>query len=132
MGEQEGHYQPVTAHPVGRLKHRLRHADLDPLSSWFARHNRYSDWEAYLRADPAVRDEVARLRSRQGRLFDRIPGKPLLFFLYCYVLRGGFLDGRAGLDYAMALAFYYWQVSLKTRERTRTGEKQRVTAGVTV
>ena len=119
MGEQEGHYQPLTSHRTGHLEHRIRHADHDPLFGWFARHNRYSDWEAYLRTEPEVRQSIAELRSRQGRLFDRVPGKPLVFFLYCYLVRQGFRDGRAGFDYALALAFYYWQISLKTRERLR-------------
>lgn len=119
MGEQEGHYQPITDHTVGHLRQRITHFDHDPLSSWFQRHNRYSDWEAYLRTAPGVRQAVAAIRTPQGRLFDRVPFKPLVFFLYCFVIRRGFLDGRAGLDYALALAFYYWQISIKTREQTR-------------
>jgi len=35
------------------------------------------------------------------------------------VLRAGFLDGRAGLDFALARAFHFWQVGLKMRERIR-------------
>jgi hypothetical protein len=35
------------------------------------------------------------------------------------VLLLGFLDGRAGLDFAIARGFYYWQVQLKLRERRR-------------
>ena len=31
----------------------------------------------------------------------RVPGSPLLRFLYIYLLRGGFLDGHAGFTYAM-------------------------------
>jgi glycosyltransferase involved in cell wall biosynthesis len=119
MGEQEGHYQPTTDYAVGHLRHRIEHDDHDPLSSWFQRHNRYSDWEAYLRTTPGVRQAVAGLRTRQGRLFDRVPFKPLVFFVHCFIARRGFLDGRRGFDYATALAFYYWQISLKTREQER-------------
>lgn len=122
MGEQEGHYQPKVTGSVGSLRSVLIHDDPDPLSSWVARHNRYSDWEAYLRLHPSVQRQVRGLRTPQGALFDRVPGKPLVFFLYSYVVRAGWRDGRAGLDYALALAFYYWLIDAKVRE----GKRQRL------
>ncbi|MCR2808899.1 glycosyltransferase family 2 protein [Microbacterium sp. zg.B185] len=117
--EVEGHYQPETSWSIGRLRSRIVHDDRDPVSSWFARHNRYSDWEAHLRTNSTLREHVASKRTSKGRLFDVLPFKPLLFFAYAYILRAGFLDGRAGFDYAVALAAYYWQIGVKTRERLR-------------
>lgn len=119
IGEVEGHYQPKPIEPGGRigtLNNKLRHDDKDPVRTWFDRHNRYSDWEAYLRIHSSVRKQVANARSTQGKLFDAVPCKPLVFFLYSYVMRQGFRDGRAGFDYAFALACYYWQIGLKARE----------------
>ena len=52
MGEQEGHYQPL-AESVARLRAPIEHEDLDPVRTWFERHNRYSDWEAWLELNPA-------------------------------------------------------------------------------
>jgi glycosyltransferase involved in cell wall biosynthesis len=124
MGELEGHYQPTIDGKVGRLKGRLLHHDPDPVSTWIRRHNSYSDWEAYLRTHADAALSVRRLRSRQGRLFDRIPGKPLAFFGYSYFIKGGFLDGRAGFDYAIALSFYYWLISLKVSEVRRSKNAQ--------
>ncbi|WZH38936.1 MAG: glycosyltransferase family 2 protein [Microbacterium enclense] len=120
MGELEGHYQPRATGIVLKARGRITHNDLDPVSSWFARHNRYSDWEAHLRARTAVRADIAKQRTLKGRLFDKLPAKPVAFFVYCYVARGGFLDGRAGFDYAAALAMYYWQIGLKYRELRRS------------
>jgi len=117
--EVEGHYQPQTAGGVGVLRGQIEHDDRDPVASWFDRHNRYSGWEAHLRADSSTRSEVAARRSSKGQVFDRVPFKPLVFFVYSYVLRGGFLDGRAGLDYAIALSTYYWQIGVKHRELSR-------------
>ena len=116
MGELEGHYQPVALGTVSAINGRILHDDQDPVRTWFDRHNRYSDWEAYLRTDPSAKSFIAGSRSRQGKLFDKVPFKPLIFFSYAFVLRVGFLDGRAGLDYAIALSTYYWQIGLKTRE----------------
>lgn len=120
MGELEGHYQPVAEGTVGKLRGRILHNDLDPVSSWFARHNKYSDWEAHLRLNEALRRDIASRRTLKGKLFDSVPFKPLAFFAYAYLGRGGFLDGRAGLDYAVALATYYWQIGLKSRELERS------------
>ncbi|MFF2487719.1 glycosyltransferase family 2 protein [Microbacterium sp. NPDC058062] len=117
--EVEGHYQPEVAAPIGRLRHRIVHDDRDPVSSWFARHNRYSDWEAHLRLNARLRRDIASKRTLKGRIFDGLPFKPAMFFGYAYVARLGFLDGRAGLDYATALTTYYWQIGLKTREALR-------------
>ncbi|RNE62602.1 glycosyltransferase family 2 protein [Cryobacterium tepidiphilum] len=121
MGELEGHYQPTSRGPIGRTTARISHDDKDPIRTWFERHNRYSDWEAHVRAVPERRQSISAAKSRQGKLFDKVPFKPLIFFLYSYILRRGFLDGRAGLDYALALAMYYWQIALKLQE-LRSGE----------
>ncbi|MGW9113403.1 glycosyltransferase family 2 protein [Microbacterium sp. NPDC055683] len=121
--EVEGHYQPVADGSIGSLKARLMHDDRDPVSSWFARHNRYSDWEAHLRLHDAARKEIASKRTTKGRIFDAVPFKPVLFFLYSVVARAGFLDGRAGIDYALALSMYYWQIEVKTRELARAGAR---------
>lgn len=119
MGELEGHYQPEVSGRVVRLNGRILHDDRDPVRTWFDRHNKYSDWEAFLRTRPQVKEAARQRRSLQGQIFDAMPLKPLVFFLYSYVVRGGFLDGRAGLDYALALSNYYWQISLKVRELNR-------------
>jgi glycosyltransferase involved in cell wall biosynthesis len=122
MGEQEGHYQPL-ADPVVRLRTPIEHRDLDPVRTWFDRHNRYADWEAWLEHHPQVREQIRRAKTRQGQLFHRAPFKPLLSFGYAYLVRRGFLDGRAGLDYALAMSFYRWQIGLKTRELRQRDEE---------
>jgi glycosyltransferase involved in cell wall biosynthesis len=129
--EVEGHYQPITEYPIGKLKYRIVHDDRDPVSSWFDRHNRYSDWESYLATQSELRRDIARRRTLKGQLFDRLPLKPLLFFAYAYLARGGFLDGRAGFDYALALSTYYWQIGVKYRERVRLDEVDELSSRAT-
>lgn len=122
MWEVEGHYQPRVDGPVGRLRAPLLHADDKPLSAWFERHNRYSDWEAALRSDERMDALIALespARRRLKRLLHAMPLRPLAVFLHGYVLKLGFLDGAAGLHHALARAFYYWQVGVKTRMRRR-------------
>jgi len=116
MWEVEGHYQPKVRGRVGHLRNALIHDDPDPLFEYFERHNRYSDWEAHLRVKAARDRSSADPRTRHGALFRRMPGKPILFFLYSYLLRLGFLDGRAGLAYGVSGLFYYCQIYWKALE----------------
>jgi glycosyltransferase involved in cell wall biosynthesis len=116
--EIEGHYRPVIEGTVGRLRGRLEHRDRDPLYDYFARHNRYSDWEAHLRRDERLDDQVHAARSARARRYAGLPWRPAAFFLYSYLLRRGFLDGRAGFHYALARAFFFWQVRVKEIELT--------------
>lgn len=125
IGELEAHYQPHADGMVGRTGGTLVHRDLDPVRSWFDRHNWYSEWEATIRLDRRLRADVRSSKSRQGQRFDQVPFKPLAFWAYSYVFRMGFLDGRAGLDYAVALAGYYWQIGVKVRELERLGGPNR-------
>lgn len=116
MWEVEGHYQPVSSGKIGQMPGALIHEDPDPLFDYFARHNRYSDWEAHLQAKDTVQRAVDNVRSRRGKRYARVPLKPIVFFLYSYVLRLGFLDGGPGFHYALAHSFYFWQISVKVRQ----------------
>ena len=55
-------------------------------------------------------------RALLKRVFQAMPFKAPISFLHSYVLRLGLLDGRAGFDYAIARAMYYWQIRIKTEE----------------
>jgi hypothetical protein len=55
-------------------------------------------------------------RLHQKALFYRLPGRPLLKWLYMVFVRGAFLDGRPGLTYARLQAIYEYMIVLKTRE----------------
>lgn len=116
MWEVEGHYQPQVEFDVKQLHGCIYHVDPDPLFDYFARHNRYSDWEAALHLNPQLKQIVDSHRSIQGRFFSYIPFKPILFFAYSWILKSGWRDGRAGFNYAISLAFYYWQISVKQQE----------------
>jgi len=97
------------------------------VADWLARHNRYSTDEARrLMADrtslwTALRQCVAgatKEESRQGlkRAADFMPLRPLVRFVYLYFWKLGLLDGRAGFDYSVLMAFYDYLTRLKARE----------------
>jgi glycosyltransferase involved in cell wall biosynthesis len=112
----------------GRLRsHFLHHTFNNGFEAWIDKHNRYSSGEAletvrelesgrldWRELAPGA-DPVAR-RAALKRLSMRLPFRPALRFAYMYVLRGGFLDGFAGLTYCRLLAMYEYMIVLKVRE----------------
>jgi hypothetical protein len=52
-------------------------------------------------------------------IFFRLPAKPAIRFIYSYIIRRGFLDGRAGFTYAVLLAMYEFMISCKVVELKR-------------
>jgi glycosyltransferase involved in cell wall biosynthesis len=97
--EQDGHTQRVRVDgALSSLRGRIFHDDRKPLSRWLASQSRYMQLEVdKLTAAGARLSWLDRLR-RLGVVM------PPAMFVYCYVLRGGFLDGRAGLYYALQRA----------------------------
>lgn len=95
--QQDGHTQRVRIDgKVGHLRGGIFHDDRKPLSHWLASQSRYMRLEV---------DKLSNADAGSLGLADRLRQAmvimPPLMFLYCYVVRGGVLDGRAGLYYAL-------------------------------
>lgn len=128
---ETAHEQPVVDGKIGRMRSFLVHEDKRPLHYCFARHNDYSTLEAsmLLRDNPkeAFYDEILsergvtyqKTRRMAKHIFLRMPLKPLIYFLYSYILRLGFLDGYAGLVYNLCKAIYAFQIEVKLYEFER-------------
>lgn len=113
-----GHGQREALPPelIGTIDAAFEHYNFSKgLDDWYARHRRYALEEA--RQAMAEEGETlalgqlfasdATLRRRALKRFShRLPYRPLLRFGYSYLLRRGFLDGRAGYRYARMLATY--------------------------
>jgi glycosyltransferase involved in cell wall biosynthesis len=119
--DMEVHEHPIVQGSVGLIRSPIVHNDYKGLHAYIARHNEYSDWEARrtLEVLRAARDgEGAPLNVRQRvkyRLVQSIWAGPI-YFAYSYFLKLGFLDGRAGLAFAMMKMAYFTQVACKIRE----------------
>ena len=123
--------------PVGRLEGHIIHFPFSHgLSHWIARHNVYSDFEA----EEMTRSNSVKLKITEGfssdpnvrrralkEVFSRLPARPLIKFVHYFVLRRGFLDGRAGFRYATLQAIYEYMISCKYDElkRKNSGGKDR-------
>ena len=130
---QKGHGQREAdaKRGVGTLREPYLHYNFSKgLDDWREKHDRYSTKEAEesgQRQDHSIRwgdlmrsDPVARRRALK-QLSMRLPCRPMLRFLYMYVLRLGFLDGRPGLVYCRLLAKYEAMIvtKMRTMERSR-------------
>lgn len=121
---------PIVDGGVGYLREMFIHYNFSKgLREWIERHNRYSSYEAVetLRALESMPVRLRNLvhRDRNTRRLElknlsfRMPFRPLLKFVYMYVLGRGFLDGRAGLTYCTLQAIYEYFIVLKVREARR-------------
>jgi glycosyltransferase involved in cell wall biosynthesis len=89
---------------VGYLKHDMLHYSFASIQECVRKFDRKAGWDAAERNKPRKQvDDRAiptgisgRARTVARRLFERLPAKPVLLFLYMYLFQRGFLDGRAG------------------------------------
>ena len=116
MWEVEGNYQPTIDGSFATLRGQAIHNDYKSLYQYFGRHNRYSDLEALHRLDQLKVEESYPPLRRIVKALRRTPGAGFLYFLYSYVLLGGFLDGRAGLAFALARLSYFIEIDCKVLE----------------
>jgi glycosyltransferase involved in cell wall biosynthesis len=115
--------------PVGSVSGFLDHFPFSKgMSHWLDRHNSYSSLEARQIMENRRRQASFSLlkalssrdfherRFHQKELFYRIPLRPVVKFLILYIAKRGFLDGRAGLRYAILQAIYEYMIVLKVKE----------------
>lgn len=109
-----------------KLQNYMLHESRQDLSYWLAKHNQFSDWEvkrnrilkrqtitnpfSLLKASPAEKRKWLRV------LFLKMPMQPLLMFVYLFVFKRGFLDGRAGYYFCRLMAWYFFIINVKTYE----------------
>ena len=95
---------------------------------WWARHRKYAraeaerirkglppvSWRDMWSSNRTFRRAAARSASYH------IPGRPFFRFVYAYILRLGFLDGRPGFDFCRAMARYERMISEEMRSGSCT------------
>ncbi|HEV8059999.1 MAG TPA: glycosyltransferase family 2 protein [Gemmataceae bacterium] len=131
--EREVNEEYIADGKIGQLKTHLLHYPFNRgIDYWYERHNRYSSMEAIAKVETRKlplaltslfkRDPVDRRRVLK-RLVYRMPLRPTIWFLYLYIFRLGFLDGRAGLAFSRMRASYEMIIDLKVLEleRRRSG-----------
>jgi glycosyltransferase involved in cell wall biosynthesis len=124
--EREINEEYITTGQEGLLKEHLIHYPFNKgLTWWFDKHNRYSEMEArkmveeikeplslrwFFSQDPVLR------RKAQKRLSYRLPFRPFFVFLAFYVLKGGFINGKAGYTFCKLRQIYEGMIDIKFDE----------------
>ncbi|WP_422650663.1 Glycosyl transferase family protein [Cupriavidus sp. H18C1] len=121
---------PVVDGSVGFLRHHFMHYSFNKgFDAWFDKHNKYSMGEAletirsldedkFRFSSLLASDPPARRRALKELSF-RLPMRPVARFLYLYLLKFGFIDGKAGFHYCVLVSIYEYMVVLKVQEQRR-------------
>lgn len=118
--------------PVGYLQNDLLHMSLQDFTFWIAKHNQYSSYNAKINFDLSKQKssnslpprllgtQAERKRFIKERIWPHLPGRAIIFFLYMYVFRLGFLDGREGFIFCYMHAIFEQFNIVKLWEMQRT------------
>lgn len=129
------HEHVIVSGTVDVLSEPSYHENLKGIDAFLHRHERYAALEAEEILRHRDRDHRGRrggrlLGTKQERrralkmsVWYRLPARPLLRFLWMFVLRRGFLDGREGLVYCELISAYEAMIDAKLLElqKSRAG-----------
>ncbi len=122
-GDNEVHEHVLVKGEAGWLKQDMIHYAFPTIGVFIEKHNRYSNWEAIVQLNRLDQGLPGKLfghslerRRFLKRLAAKMPFRPTLRFLYSYVLRYGFLDGRRGFIFCRLLAIYEFLSVAKVAE----------------
>lgn len=118
--DMEVHEHPVLEGTVGEIKAKLEHYDYRGLKHYLAKHNEYSTWEAnrFAWLSEAGSEEWGKLNRRQCFKYRNLDQWWLgwVYWGVSYLLKKGFLDGRAGWVFARLKCRYFDEIRLKIME----------------
>ena len=118
---------------LSKLRFPLIHHNVESLSHYIQKHDKYSNWEArvWFEGEGSARDlppsffgSQAQRRRWLRKAFFSFPGSPIAFFLYKYVLRLGFLDGVPGLIYCAFQGTQFFHIKAKIFELKKSGMRR--------
>ncbi len=113
-GDNEVHEHIVlTTGQAGYLEGDFLHYAYPNLATWIDKHNRYSNWEAYVMGEDRLGSVQASIlggpierRRWIKKVVRHLPFRPTLRFLYSYILKRGFLDGYSGYVMSRLMGWY--------------------------
>jgi glycosyltransferase involved in cell wall biosynthesis len=115
-----------------KLKAELEHNSNEPLSFWIKKQNEFSDWNAKRRlmqleqGIPPISYLISADPGKQRKwlkaIFIRLPLKSTFMFIYLYIIKLGFLDGKAGYYFCKLRAYHEGNINAKIFE-LRNGQR---------
>ena len=128
-GDVEVHEHVVLEGRADYLHQDLLHEDFKSIYHFIERHNRYSSWDACvyhnLARGIALSNSIGAslfgspLERKRflKRMWARFPLRPLLRFIWMYIIKRGFLDGRPGLIFCSLMSMHEAVISAKMYEQ---------------
>lgn len=103
------------------LEHDLIDENMKGVDEWLERQNQYArreaEYELELEGRPvnwhSLFGDPLERRAAVKRVGQRMPLRPLMYFLYSYLWRRGFLEGRDGFMFCYMRALYQAMVQIK-------------------
>ncbi len=124
--------------PTGYLDHLMLHIWRETITQYIAKHIRYADMESDewlkartgqgggAKAEHLFRDILRWRQWLRRSVWPSLPFKPVIRFVYMYVVRLGFLDGLPGWHLACLMASYEYMIALLYKDKIfRTRQQAR-------
>ena len=116
--------------PTIKVSSFIEHYDFKSLSDWIEKHNRYSSMEASASLENNVCGDIQpkffgnedERRIFFKNIYWKTPFKNLIYFVYKYVFKKAFLNGKVGFVYCLLHAVYRYWIGLKIEEYNKTGK----------
>jgi glycosyltransferase involved in cell wall biosynthesis len=123
MGDMEVHEHVLVKGRVGEIKEPIKHLNYNSLSRFIIKHDQYSNYESnvhYKGTDQNLESNIfgsfeQRRRYIKKKLIRNI-FSPIAYFVYLYIFRLGFIDGRQGFYYILYQSIYLYFVNSKIYE----------------
>jgi glycosyltransferase involved in cell wall biosynthesis len=126
-GDNEVHEHVLLDGRAEYLAPPMEHYAFPDIATFVEKHNRYSTWEAVVREQFESESTTRMSGSPFGSALERrrwlkrvtlkMPSRATLRFIYSYVFRLGFLDGRRGWILCRLLGWYEVLIAAKAAER---------------
>lgn len=127
-GDVEAHEKLIVDGKLGYLQGDIIHEDRKDLFAYLERMNRYSSWNAQVyynlthlagskgEVNPRLSGDVVERRRFFKRIWVKLPFRMMIRFLYDYIFKLGFLEGRPGFIWCALKAVQEFHISAKIYE----------------
>lgn len=123
MGDMEVHEHVYVDGRVGEIKSPILHRNFNSLSRFIIKHDEYSNYECKVHTmgeDSPIKPKFFGTKEERRRYLKqkliRNPIAPFAYFIYLYLFRGGFMEGKPGFYYVLYQAIYLYFVNSKIYE----------------
>jgi len=112
---------------MGALESDLIDENMKGLEEWFGRQNIYASKEAVYEIKTVKTSDIGNILSKDPverrkalkAIAHLLPFRPFFFFLYSYIFKAGFLEGRDGFYFCYMKALYYAMIDIKKYDYRR-------------